>query len=165
VYLFRNPLDVLFSYWPYLQSIPYDNFKCKNYDNIVEFAKDPDWGLQIIINFMNEMILHFNNHRSPKLAITYEAMKNDENTWKKLIEFTCKNFDQKAYEYAKSLTSFQKMQKKNDSSKPKNLHFYRKGGSNYISELPTYQQELLNNWPGLKELTVKIKNLNIDIQK
>ena len=27
IYLYRNPLDVLFSYWPYLKSIPYKNFK------------------------------------------------------------------------------------------------------------------------------------------
>ena len=164
VYLFRNPLDVLFSYWPYLQSIPYDNFKCKEYKDIIEFAKDPEWGLQIIINFMNEMIEHYNVYAGSKFIITYEDMKKNNDSWKKLIKFICDNFDTVCYNYANELTNFSKMQEKNDSSKPSNIRFYRKGGSNYINELPQEQQDILNNWPGLKELEDKIKNLNNVIQ-
>lgn len=164
VYLFRNPLDVLFSYWPYLQSIPYDNFKCKEYKDIIEFANDPEWGLQIIINFMNEMIDHYNGYAGQKIVIAYEDMKKDDVVWQKLIQFICDNFDSDSYKYAKDLTKFSKMQEKNDTSTPTNLRFYRKGGSNYINELPQEQQDMLNNWPGLKELEDKIKNLNSVVQ-
>ena len=36
------------------------------------------------------------------------------------------------------------------------LKFYRKGGSNYISELPKKQQDILLNWPGYKVLNKRI---------
>jgi hypothetical protein len=165
VYLFRNPLDVLFSYWPYLQSIPYDNFKCKEYKNIVDFANDPEWGLQIIINFMNEMLDHYYQHTGPKLVIKYEEMKESDSTWKELIQFICGNFDESAYQYAKGLTAFSKMQEKNDASKPAELRFYRKGGSNYINELSEEHQQHLKNWDGLKELEDKIFKLNTSVNE
>ena len=53
IYLFRDPLDVLFSYWPYLQSVPYKNFVPPKHEDIIDFAHNKQWGFDIIINFMN----------------------------------------------------------------------------------------------------------------
>ena len=62
IYLFRDPIDVLFSYWPYLQSIPYENFECPKHKNIISFAKEEYWGMDGIINFMNLQLDHHNKH-------------------------------------------------------------------------------------------------------
>ena len=48
------------------------------------------------------------------------------------------------------------MQQKNNADVPNELKFYRKGGSNYISDLPKDQQDVLLNWPGLENLNKRI---------
>jgi len=48
------------------------------------------------------------------------------------------------------------MQQKNSKDVPDEIKFYRKGGSNYINELPEKEQKLLKNWPGLTELNRRI---------
>ena len=65
-------------------------------------------------------------------------------------------WDREAFEYAKSQTTFQKMQEKNKTDVPSELKFYRRGSSNYINELPKEQQDVLLNWPGYKDLNRRI---------
>jgi hypothetical protein len=65
-------------------------------------------------------------------------------------------WDREAFEYAKSQTTFEKMQEKNNKDAANELKFYRKGGSNYINELPQNQQDVLLNWPGYKDLNRRI---------
>ena len=67
IYLFRDPIDVLFSYWPYLQSIPYKNFECPKHENIISFAGEKYWGMDGIINFMNLQLDHHDKHKKKKL--------------------------------------------------------------------------------------------------
>src|SRR6056300_560985 len=156
VYLFRDPLDVLFSYWPYLQSIPYKNFTPPQYDSVIDFAHDKQWGLDIIINFMNTQLDHYQQHQGRKLKVRYEDLKKHDPEWQKLIEFVFGNCERQAYEYAKSQTTFSRMQEKNNKDVPDNLKFYRKGRSNYIKELSAEQQDTLLNWPGYKDLNRRI---------
>ena len=160
VYLFRDPLDVLFSYWPYLQSIPYKNFTPPQYENILDFAHDKKWGLNIIINFMNMQVEHYKQNTNNKLVINYENMKNKDTEWEKLITFIFGDFDKNIFLYATEQTKFSKMQEKNDKNKPANIRFYRRGGSNYINELPISQQEILKSWPGLNQIKNNIKNIS-----
>lgn len=157
VYLFRDPLDVLFSYWPYLQSVPYKNFTPPKYENILDFAHDKNWGLNIIINFMNMQVEHYKQNANNKLVINYEDMKNSKDEWSKLITFIFGKFDDTIFQYADEQTKFSKMQEKNDKSKPADIRFYRKGGSNYINELPKSQQHILKSWPGLEQIKDSIK--------
>lgn len=156
VYLVRDPLDVLFSYWPYLQSIPYKNFTCPQHSNIIDFAKNKDWGLDIIINFMNRQLDHMEQHQGRKLFVRYEELKKEDSVWKDLITFVFKDFEQDSYTHAKEQTTFEKMQLKNKSDAPDELKFYRRGGSNYITDLPQTQQDILLNWPGLQDLNKRI---------
>ena len=83
-------------------------------------------------------------------------MKKDNAIWKQLIEFIFKEFDADAFQYAKEQTTFTKMQQKNSKDVPDEIKFYRKGGSNYINELSKNEQNILQNWPGLKELNIRI---------
>tara|TARA_R110000822_G_scaffold28159_4_gene83826 strand:+ start:359 stop:1054 length:696 start_codon:yes stop_codon:yes gene_type:complete len=156
VYLFRDPLDVLFSYWPYLQSIPYKNFTCPQHTDIIDFAKNKQWGLDVIINFMNKQLDHFEQHQGRKLLVRYEDLKKQDSEWRKLISFTFKAFKLESFTYAKEQTTFEKMQQKNNADAPSELKFYRKGGSNYIFDLPKDQQDILLNWAGLKDLNKRI---------
>jgi len=156
VYLVRDPLDVLFSYWPYLQSVPYKNFTCPQHTDIVDFAKNKDWGLDIIINFMNMQLDHMSQHKGRKLFVRYEELKKDDGAWKDLITFVFKGFNNDSYTHAKEQTTFAKMQQKNKPDAPDELKFYRRGGSNYISDLPKDQQDVLLNWPGLQDLNKRI---------
>jgi len=156
VYLVRDPLDVLFSYWPYLQSVPYKNFTCPQHTDIVDFAKNKDWGLDIIINFMNMQLDHMSQHQGRKLFVRYEELKKDDGAWKDLITFVFKGFNNDSYTHAKEQTTFAKMQQKNKPDAPDELKFYRRGGSNYISDLPKDQQDVLLNWPGLQDLNKRI---------
>jgi hypothetical protein len=156
VYLFRDPLDVLFSYWPYLQSIPYKNFTCPQHTDIIDFAKNKQWGLDVIINFMNKQLDHFEQHQGRKLLVRYEDLKKQDSEWEKLISFTFKAFELESFTYAKEQTTFEKMQQKNNADAPSELKFYRKGGSNYIFDLPKDQQGILLNWDGLKDLNKRI---------
>jgi hypothetical protein len=156
VYLFRDPLDVLFSYWPYLQSIPYKNFTCPQHTDIIDFAKNKQWGLDVIINFMNKQLDHFEQHQGRKLLVRYEDLKKQDSEWRKLISFTFKAFELESFTYAKEQTTFEKMQQKNNADAPSELKFYRKGGSNYISDLPKDQQDILLNWPGYNDLNNRI---------
>ena len=156
IYLFRDPLDVLFSYWPYLQSIPYKNFDAPSHKDIIDFAKNKKWGFDIIINFMNAQIDHFEQHAGNKLFVRYEDLKKQDVVWQRLIEFIFNKFDQKVFTYAKHQTTFTKMQQKNNADAPNELKFYRRGGSNYINELPDEQQKILLNWPGYNDLNRRI---------
>ena len=156
VYLFRDPLDVLFSYWPYLQSIPYKNFTCPQHTDIIDFAKNKQWGLDVIINFMNKQLDHFEQHQGRKLLVRYEDLKKQDSEWEKLIFFTFKAFELDSFTYAKEQTTFEKMQQKNNADAPSELKFYRKGGSNYIFDLPKDQQDILLNWPGYNDLNNRI---------
>lgn len=156
VYLVRDPLDVLFSYWPYLQSIPYKNFTCPQHTDIIDFAKNKDWGLDIIINFMNLQLDHMEQHQGRKLLVRYEQLKKEDSAWRDLITFVFKDFENDSYTHAKGQTTFAKMQQKNKSDAPDELKFYRRGGSNYITDLPQTQQDVLLNWPGLHDLNKRI---------
>ena len=156
IYLYRDPIDVLFSYWPYLQGVPYKNFTPPQHTDIIDFAHNRQWGLDIIINFMNTQLDHYEQHQNRKLKVKYEDLKKQDSEWQKLIEFVFGNYDHRAYEYAKSQTTFSKMQEKNNKDVADNLKFYRKGGSNYIKELSAVQQETLLNWPGYKDLNRRI---------
>jgi len=156
VYLVRDPLDVLFSYWPYLQSIPYKNFTCPQHTDIIDFAKNKDWGLDIIINFMNLQLDHMEQHQGRKLLVRYEQLKKEDSAWRDLITFVFKDFENDSYTHAKDQTTFAKMQQKNKSDAPDELKFYRRGGSNYITDLPQTQQDVLLNWPGLHDLNKRI---------
>jgi len=73
-----------------------------------------------------------------------------------MLEFIFGSCDQEAYAYAKEQTTFAKMQEKNKADTPDELKFYRRGGSNYISELPKAQQDVLLNWPGYNDLNRRI---------
>lgn len=156
VYLVRDPLDVLFSYWPYLQSIPYKNFNCPQHTDIIDFAKNKVWGLDIIINFMNLQLDHMEQHQGRKLFVRYEQLKKEDSAWKDLITFVFKDYENDSYTYAKEQTTFEKMQLKNKSNAPDELKFYRRGGSNYITDLSQTQQDILLNWPGLQNLNKRI---------
>jgi len=160
IYLFREPLDVLFSYWPYLKSIPYKNFAPPAHDNIIDFAHDKQWGFDIIINFMNAQIDHYHQHQGKKLFLRYEDLKKDDLPWQRLIEFIfgtyADSWDKEAFLYAKEQTTFSKMQEKNKADTPDELKFYRRGGSNYIHELSKDQQDILLNWTGYKDLNRRI---------
>jgi len=156
IYLFRDPLDVLFSYWPYLQSIPYKNFTPPEHTDIIDFAHNKQWGFNIVINFMNAQLDHYEQHQNKKLKVRYEDLKKQDSEWQKLIEFIFGHYDYQAYEHAKSQTTFSKMQEKNNKDLPDNLKFYRKGGSNYIKDLSAEQQDILLNWPGYKDLNRRI---------
>jgi len=156
IYLFRNPLDVLFSYWPYLQSVPYKNFTPPQHKNIIDFAQNKQWGLDIIINFMNAQLDHHVQHRGKKIIVRYEDLKKGTTQWQKMLEFIFGSYDNEAFEYAKSQTTFAKMQEKNKQDVPNELKFYRRGGSNYINELPKEQQDILQQWPGLQDLNRRI---------
>ena len=156
IYLFRDPLDVLFSYWPYLQSVPYKNFTPPTHSDIMDFAHDKQWGFDIIINFMNAQLDHFNKHQGKKIIVTYEDLKQSDQPWEKLIQFVFGSFDNTSYQHAKQQTTFNKMQEKNKKDVPDNLKFYRRGGSNYINELPKEKQDLLLNWHGYKDLNRRI---------
>ncbi len=155
IYLFRDPIDVLFSYWPYLQSIPYKNFECPKHENIISFAGEKYWGMDGIINFMNLQLDHHDKHKKKKLIIKYETLKQGDKEWKKIINFIFGEFNEEAFEYAKEQTTWNKLQ-------PTNPAFFRKGRSNYITELQKDQQKILLNWPGLAELNKRIKN-NYDL--
>ena len=156
IYLFRDPLDVLFSYWPYLQSIPYKNFTCPQHNDIIDFAYNKQWGFDVIINFMNLQIDHYNKHKKNKLFVRYEDLKKDDIVWQKLIEFIFGSYNANSYSYAKEQTTFTNMQKKNKQDLPKELQFYRKGGSQYINDLTKDKQDILLNWPGYKDLNRRI---------
>ena len=156
IYLFRDPLDVLFSYWPYLQSVPYKNFTPPTHSNIIDFAQNKQWGFDIIINFMNAQLDHCKKHKGKKIIVRYEQMKKDDTIWRKMIEFIFGSYNENAYQYAKLQTTFDKMQQKNKQDIPNELKFYRRGGSNYINELPDEQQQILLNWPGLQDLNKRI---------
>ena len=156
IYLFRDPLDVLFSYWPYLQSLPYKNFVCPQYTDITGFAKDKEWGFDIIINFMNAQLDHYEQHTGKKLIVKYENLKKQDTDWYHLLKFIFGSCDQKAYTHAKEQTTFAKMQEKNNPDAPSELKFYRRGKSNYINELPEEQRKVLLNWPGYKDLNKRI---------
>ena len=156
IYLVRDPLDVMFSYWPYLQSIPYKNFKAPEHIDIVDFAKNKQWGFDIVINFMNAQLDHYEQNKNKKMFVKYEDLKNQDAVWQKLIEFIFGKYDSEAFAYAKQETTFKKMQEKNKADAPSELKFYRRGESNYISELPKEQQDLLLNWPGYKDLNRRI---------
>ncbi len=155
IYLFRDPIDVLFSYWPYLQDIPYKNFECPKHENIISFAGEKYWGMDGIINFMNLQLDHHDKHKKKKLIIKYETLKQGDKEWKKIINFIFGEFNEEAFEYAKEQTTWNKLQ-------PTNPAFFRKGRSNYITELQKDQQKILLNWPGLAELNKRIKN-NYDL--
>jgi len=160
IYLFRDPLDVLFSYWPYLQSVPYKNFQPPKHTDIIDFAHNKQWGFDIIINFMNAQLDHFQQHQGKKLIVKYEDLKRDDDAWRQMIELIFGSYadawDKEAFDYAKSQTTFSKMQEKNKVDVPDELKFYRRGGSNYIDELPKEKQNLLLNWPGYKDLNRRI---------
>lgn len=156
IYLYRDPLDVLFSYWPYLQSVPYKNFTPPKHKDIIEFAHNKQWGFDIIISFMNKQLDHYQQHKNNKIKVRYEDLKTNDSDWHKLISFIFGDCDSTAYEYAKAQTTFKKMQEKNNKDVPDDLRFYRKGGSNYIKELPEDQQKTLLEWPGYKDLNRRI---------
>ena len=160
IYLFRNPIDVLCSYWPYLQSVPYKNFACPQHTDIIDFAHNKQWGFNIIINFMNAQLNHYQKHAGKKLIVHYENLKAQDTDWRKMIEFifgsSPDSWDEEAFFYAKEQTTFTKMQEKNKADIPAELKFYRRGESNYIRELPKEQQDILLNWPGYKDLNSRI---------
>ena len=70
--------------------------------------------------------------------------------------FVFKDCDKDSFTYAKEQTTWEKMQQKNNSDVPNELKFYRKGGSNYIADLSKDEQDVLLNWPGLKDLNKRI---------
>lgn len=156
IYLFRDPLDVIFSYWPYLEAGSYHNFQKMPHTNIIEFAKDKEWGLDLILKFQNMQVDHYEQNKNEKILIKYEMLKTNEEEWQRLIKFLFNNFDDEAFQYAKKQTEFKKLQKENKSDRPPELAFFRKGQSNYADELPEEQKEILMNWPGYKELKQKI---------
>ena len=156
IYLFRNPLDVLFSYWPYLQSVPYKNFTPPQHKDIIDFAHNKQWGLDIIINFMNAQLDHHAQHQGKKIIVRYEDLKKETTQWRQMLEFIFGSYDDEVFEYAQSQTTFAKMQEKNKQDVPNELKFYRRGGSNYIKELPKEQQDILQQWPGLQDLNTRI---------
>ena len=156
IYLFRNPLDVLFSYWPYLQSVPYKNFTPPQHKDIIDFAHNKQWGLDIIINLMNAQLNHQAQHQGKKIIVRYEDLKKGMTQWRQMLEFIFGSYDDEAFGYAQSQTTFAKMQEKNKQDVPNELKFYRRGGSNYIKELPKEQQDILQQWPGLQDLNTRI---------
>ena len=103
------------------------------------------------------MLDHYEANPDKKMHITYEKMRNDDAIWKQLIEFIFEQYDADAFQYAKEKTTFAKMQQKNSKDVPDEIKFQRKGGSEYINELPEKEQNILKNWPGLKELNMRIK--------
>jgi len=109
---------------------------------------------------MNAQLDHFQQHQGKKLIVKYEDLKRDDDAWRQMIELIFGSYadawDKEAFNYAKSQTTFSKMQEKNKVDVPDELKFYRRGGSNYIDELPKEKQNLLLNWPGYKDLNRRI---------
>jgi len=159
IYLFRDPLDVMFSYWPYLKAGSYHNFPEMTHGNIIEFANDKDWGLDLILKFQNLQIDHYEKNLNDKIFIRYESLKTKESEWRKLIKFIFHDFNDDAFQYAKAQTEFEKLQNENKNNRPPELAFFRKGQSNYVNELPSEQKTKLVEWPGYKDLTRKIGKL------
>jgi hypothetical protein len=109
---------------------------------------------------MNAQLDHYDQHKGKKLKVRYEDLKKDDEQWRNMIDLIFSSYayawDKEAFEYAKTQTTFTKMQEKNKTDVPDELKFYRRGGSNYINELPNEQQEILQNWPGYKDLNRRI---------
>ena len=99
---------------------------------------------------------HMELHQGKKLFVKYEALKKEDAIWQKLINFIFKDCNEDSLQYAKAQTTWEKMQQKNNKQTPDELKFYRRGGSNYITELPESQQDILLNWPGLQDLNKRI---------
>ena len=70
--------------------------------------------------------------------------------------FVFKECNKDSFAYAKEQTTWEKMKEKNKKEAPDELKFYRRGGSNYIADLPKEQQDVLLNWPGLQDLNKRI---------
>lgn len=154
IYLFRDPLDILFSFYPYLQTVPYTNFTPPTEKNIIDFAHNKEWGLDVVINFLNLMLDHYEKNTNKKLLIKYEHLKTNDNHWQKIIEFIFESFNGDNFNFAKQETEFKKLQSRDGHQK----HF-REGRSNYINDLPNEQQAILKNWPGLKELYSRMESI------
>ena len=109
---------------------------------------------------MNAQLDHYDQHKGKKLLVRYEDLKKEDNEWRKMIEQIFGSYadawNKDAFEYAKAQTTFDKMQEKNKADIPDHLKFYRRGGSNYIDELPKQQQDVLLNWPGYKDINRRI---------
>ena len=154
IYLFRDPLDILFSYFPYLQTVPYTNFTPPKHKDIVDFAHNGKWGLDIIINFLNMMLDHYDKNSNEKLAIKYENLKSNDQHWKALIEFIFSSYNNDNFLHAKEQTNFNKLQARDGHDK----HF-RQGRSNYVDDLPIEQQVILKKWPRLAELRTRMDSI------
>jgi len=158
IYLFRDPLDILHSYLPYLQTGPYGEIDLPEKD-IVEFASNKQFGLDIIINFLNLMIDHFEQNKNPKIVIHYERLKENDNDWQKLIRFIFGTTNDLNLEYAKKQTDFKTLQSAEQKIDNPEHNFFRQGRSNYINDLTSQQQSKLRNWPGLSNLYKRMESL------
>lgn len=162
VYLFRNPLDVLFSYWAYLKANSYHNFDptpIRKHEGIVDFAKENYWGLDRIINFMNMQLDHHDKNNNPKIAVKYERFKQDDLEWQRLIKFVLGDFQESSFVFAKQQTEFEKLQNAGIKHKDSDLNFFRKGKSDYVQELSKSDRELLTDWTGLAELNERLAQI------
>ncbi len=158
IYLFRDPLDILHSYLPYLQTKPYGKIDLPEKD-IVEFASNKQFGLDVIINFLNLMIDHHQQNKNPKLVIHYERLKKNNNAWQKLIRFIFGTVNETNLEYAKKQTEFKTLQSAEQKVDNPEHNFFRQGRSNYINDLDPQQQNKLRNWPGLMDLYKRMESL------
>lgn len=160
IYLFRNPLDILHSYFPYLQTRPYGKMDLPQHKDIVEFASNKQFGLDVIINFLNKMIDHHQQNKNPKLVIHYERLKKNNNAWQKLIGFIFGDVNETNLEYAKKQTEFKTLQAiEHEKGISPEHNFFRKGRSNYTNELDLQQQNTLRSWPGLSDLCKRMESL------
>ena len=162
VYLFRNPLDVLFSYWAYLKANSYHNFDptpIRKHDSIVGFAEEKYWGLDRIITFMNLQLDHYNKNDNPKIAVKYERFKQGDSEWQRLIEFLMGDFEESSFVFAKQQTEFEKLQNAGVKHKDSDLNFFRKGKSDYVQELSPDDRRTLIEWPGLVELQERLAQI------
>ena len=89
------------------------------HEDIIDFAHNKQWGFDIIINFMNAQFDHYQTHQGKKIIVKYEDLKKDDDAWRKMIELIFGSYadawDEEAFEYAKSQTTFEKMQEKNNA--------------------------------------------------
>ena len=137
--------------------LPAYNERLTIVDTILDFAKElPKAKIIVIDNNSNdgtfELAWSAIIENNIKGEVLFEPFQGKGFAMRKAF----KEFDADAFQYAKEQTTFTKMQQKNSKDVPDEIKFYRKGGSNYINELSKNEQNILQNWPGLKELNIRI---------
>lgn len=147
--LLRDPIDCAVSYyWMLHKAIG------KYPGSIEEWFDSNTFGIDNLIKFFDNMIELKNNTNS--LVIHYQNLY-EQNEWIKILEFFEMPVDKKLLDKLLEKYSFknlkqQEMQQKNISDANSNKLFVRRGGKNYIEDLPNYIQQKIKNNKKLVEI-------------